>query len=223
MAEESQIVLVDQIEPLILEIRGQKVLLDRDLAALYGVPTKRLNEQVRRNRERFPEDFMLQLTKEEAESLRSQNATASKRNVRYQPYAFTEHGTIMAAMLLNSPRAVEVSVFVVRAFVKLRRFVLAHKELAAKLDQLEKKVGGHDDAIRQLMAAIRQLMAPPQPSPKHGRIGFRAPVPEEERTEEGKVRNRVSFAIFSEAKGQLERFRSLRRHMAPYCSRLVGQ
>ena len=121
MAEE--IVLVDQIEPLIVTIRGHNVLLDQDLAALYGVPTKRLNEQVRRNRERFPGDFMFQLTDDEIELMRSQNATASKRNIRYRPYAFTEHGAIMAANVLNSPRAVEVAVFVVRAFVKLRQLM----------------------------------------------------------------------------------------------------
>jgi hypothetical protein len=185
MAEEGKIVLVDQIEPLIREIRGQKVLLDSDLALLYGVPTKRLNEQVRRNRERFPEDFLLQLTKEEAESLRSQIATLKAgrgQHRKYLPYAFTEHGTMMAAMLLNSPRAVEVSVFVVRAFVKLRRLALAHKELANKLDQLEKKVAGHDDAIRQLVAAIRQLMTPPAAPPRAGRIGFRSPEPKKGET-----------------------------------------
>src|ERR1700726_393864 len=128
MAVQGKIVLVDQIEPLILEIRGQKVLLDSHLAALYGVPTKRLNEQLRRNRERFPEDFLFQLSKEEFENWRAQIAPstpAAKMGLRRRPYAFTEHGTMMAAMLLNSPRAVEVSVFVVRAFVKLRRLVLA--------------------------------------------------------------------------------------------------
>jgi ORF6N domain len=173
MADEGKIILVDQIEPLILEIRGQKVLLDSDLSALYDVSTKALNQAVKRNRDRFPADFMFQLTAEEGWNMRSQIVTASKRNVRYQPYAFTEHGTMMAAMILNSPRAVEVSVFVVRAFVKLRQLALSHKELAAKLDQLEKKVVGHDDAIRQLVAAIRQLMTPPAPAPKPGRIGFR--------------------------------------------------
>jgi hypothetical protein len=111
--------------------------------------------------------------------MRSQFVTASKRNVRHQPYTFSEHGTMMAAMILNSPRAVEVSVFVVRAFVKLRQFVLAHKELAGKLDQLEKKVLGHDDAIRQLVAAIRQLMTPPTAPPRPGRIGFHASQPKE--------------------------------------------
>jgi ORF6N domain len=183
MAKEGKIVLVDQIETLILEIRGQKVLLNSDLAALYGVPTKRLNEQVRRNRQRFPEDFLFQLTAaEKAEVVANCDHLAKLKFSPQLPYAFTEHGTMMAAMILNSPRAVEVSVFVVRAFVKLRQFVLAHKELAGKLDQLEKKVGGHDDAIRQLLAAIRQLMAPPAAPPRAGRIGFRAPAPKEKET-----------------------------------------
>jgi hypothetical protein len=176
MADEGEIILVDQIEPLILEIRGRKVLLDSDLAALYGVLTKRLNEQVRRNGERFPDDFMFQLTAtEKAEVVANCDHLAKLKFSPKQPYTFTEHGTMMAAMILNSPRAVEVSVFVVRAFVKLRQLVLTHKELAGKLDQLEKKVAGHDDAIRQLVAAIRQLMTPPAPSPKSGHIGFRAP------------------------------------------------
>jgi hypothetical protein len=114
MPSESSIILVDQIEPLILDFRNAKVILDRDLAHLYGVPTKRLNEQVRRNRERFPADFLFQLSLEEADSLRSQNATSKpgRSGRRYRPYAFAEHGAIMAATVLNSPRAVEVSVFV---------------------------------------------------------------------------------------------------------------
>jgi hypothetical protein len=167
------LILVDRIEPLIQTIRGQKVLLDGDLAKLYGVPTKRLNEQVRRNRERFPEDFMFQLSKEDVENMRSQIATSSPTHGgrRYRPYAFTEHGAIMAATILSSPRAVEVSVYVVRAFVKLRQFAAAHKDLAAKLDQLERKVIGHDESIRELVAAIRMLMAPP-PEPKRRKIGF---------------------------------------------------
>jgi hypothetical protein len=150
------IIVVDQIEPLIVTIRGQKVMLDRDLACLYGVPTKRLNEQVRRNRQRFPEDFVFQLTKVEADYWRSQIATsnpAAKMGLRHRPYAFTEHGAIMAANVLNSPRAVEVGVYVVRAFVKLRQFITTHKELARKLAQLEAKVDTHDDAIRQLIQA----------------------------------------------------------------------
>ena len=172
MTDETKLILVDQIEPLIREIRGQKVILDSDWAALYGVPTKRLNEQVRRNLARFPDDFLFRLTSDEVESLRSQIATSNvgRGGRRYLPYAFTEHGAFMAASVLNSPRAVEVSVFVVRAFVKLRQLVLAHKELAGKLDQLERKVGSHDEAIKQLVAAIRQLMAPPDPPKKE--MGF---------------------------------------------------
>jgi hypothetical protein len=167
-------VLIDQIEPLILTIRDQKVLLDRDLAVLYGVPTKRLNEQVQRNAKRFPQDFMFRLTQSEWQALRSQIATLKSgrgQHPKYPPYAFTEHGAIMAATILNSPRAVEVSVYVVRAFVKLREIVRTHKELAHKLDQLENKVAGHDDSIRQLVGAIRQLMAPP-PETKRRKIGF---------------------------------------------------
>ncbi len=173
MTDETKLILVDQIEPLIHEIRGQKVMLDRDLAALYGVPTKRLNEQVQRNIARFPDDILFRLTTEEAKSLRSQIATSkiSRGGRRYLPFAFTEHGAYMAASLLNSPRAVEISVFVVRAFAKLRQLVLAHKDLAGKLDQLERKVGGHDEAIKQLVAAIRRLMAP-APSPSKNQLAF---------------------------------------------------
>lgn len=170
MTDETKLILVDQIEPLIREVRGQKVMLDSDLAALYGVPTKVLNQAVRRNIDRFPEDFLFQLTSEEVAGMRSQIVTASKRNIRFQPHGFTEHGVVMAASVLNSPRAVEISVFVVRAFVKLRQLVLAHKDLAGKLDQLERKVGSHDEAIKQLVAAIRQLMAPPDPPKKE--MGF---------------------------------------------------
>ena len=173
MTDDTKLILVDQIEPLIREIRGHKVMLDSDLAALYGVPTKRLNEQVQRNLTRFPDDFMFRLTSDEAESLRSQIATLKSgrgQHRKYLPYAFTEHGAFMAASVLNSARAVEVSVFVVRAFVKLRQLVLAHKDLAGKLDQLERKVGGHDEAIKQLVAAIRQLMTPPDPPKKE--MGF---------------------------------------------------
>jgi hypothetical protein len=183
--KQQSLVLVEQIEPLILTIREHKVLLDSDLAALYGVSTKAFNQAVKRNEERFPPDFMFRLTAAEAEPMRSQIVTASgepasirsriaaasKRNVRYQPYAFTEHGAIMAATILNSPRAVDVSVFVVRAFVKLRELARAHKELAVKLDELERKVAGHDEAIRSLVGAIRQLMSPSEPTPRR-RIGF---------------------------------------------------
>jgi hypothetical protein len=171
------VVLVDQIEPLILTIREQKVLLDRDLAALYGVTTKRLNEQMRRNRERFPEDFVFQMTSDEFQLLRSQNATSKpgRGGLRYRPYAYTEHGAIMAASILSSTQAVEVSVYVVRAFIKLRRWVAEHKDLAVKLSELERRVDGHDESIRQLVAAIRQLMTPPPDTKTKRRIGFIQP------------------------------------------------
>jgi hypothetical protein len=163
----------------ILVLRGQRVLLDTELADLYGVTTKRFNEQVRRNRERFPTDFMFQLTAEEAEALRSQIATskaAGRGGRRYLPYAFTEHGAIMAATVLNSPRAVEMSVYVVRAFVKLRELLVSNKELARRLDELEarieKKLATHDHAIAAILSAIRQLMNPPPP--KRRPIGFTA-------------------------------------------------
>lgn len=173
MTDETKLILVDQIEPLIHEIRGQKVSLDSDLAKLYGVETKALKRTVKRNIERFPSDFLHQLTADEFDSLRYQFGTLKSgrgQHRKFLPFAFTEHGAFMAAGLLNSPRAVEVSVFVVRAFVKLRQLVLAHKDLAGKLDQLERKVGSHDEAIKQLVAAIRQLMAPPDPPKKE--LGF---------------------------------------------------
>jgi ORF6N domain-containing protein len=157
-------------------------MLDADLAALYGVTTKRLNEQVMRNLGRFPSDFIFQLTNHEVAILRSQFATSSSdaRRLawggrRYPPHAFTEHGALMAAMVLNSPRATEVSVYVVRAFVELRDTVVAHKELAKRLDELEsrleRKLSTHDQAIAGILDAIRQLMVPPEPAKKR-RIGF---------------------------------------------------
>jgi len=156
------LVPVEDVEQRILELRGTKVILDSDLAELYGVETKRLNEQVKRNSERFPSDFVFQLTQEEFENLRSQSATSSRAHGgrRTPPYAFTEHGAIMAANVLNSQCAIEMSVFVVRAFVRLRGMLATHKELARKLDELEHKVGEHDEAIRALVTAIRELMSP---------------------------------------------------------------
>lgn len=155
-------------------IRGQKVMIDSDLSELYEVPTKRFNEQVKRNTKRFPADFMFQLTEDEFADLRSQIATSNTEHGgrRYLPYVFTEHGAIMAATILNSPRAVEMSIFVVRAFVQLREMLSTNKELAAKLDALERNVGSHDQAIAGLIDAIRQLMTPPE-TKKRG-IGFLA-------------------------------------------------
>ena len=147
-------------------------MLDADLAWLYGVSTKRLNEQVKRNRNRFPSDFMFQLNSAESESLRSQFATSKtgRGGRRYLPFAFTEHGAIMLAAVLNTPRAIEVSVFLVRAFVRLREILATHRSLANKLVELERRIETHDEAIRSLVSAIHQLMAVPERPPK--KIGF---------------------------------------------------
>ena len=173
MPRDETVVPLAEIERRILTVRGQKIMLDSDLAHLYGVPTKRLNEQVRRNLGRFPPDFMLQLTAEEASTLRSQIATSKpgRGGRRYLPYAFTEYGAIMLANVLNTPRAAEVSVYVVRAFVRLRQLAGTNAAMAEKLAELDRRVMGHDEAIRSLVRTIRQLMAPPEPRPK--RIGFR--------------------------------------------------
>ena len=170
--------LVVPVESRIFVQRGQKVILDSDLAELYGVPVKRLNEQVKRNRERFPQDFMFQLSAEEEQSLRSQNATSKRGGRRYLPYAFTEHGAIMAATVLNSERAVEMSVFVVRAFVRLREVLATNQQLAGKIDELERRLDTHDASIQELIEAIRELM---EPAPASGRpIGFQLPAGQKE-------------------------------------------
>ncbi len=166
---------IEEIAQRIMIVRGKRVLLDVDLAAFYGVATKRFNEQVKRNRARFPEDFMFQLNEVEFANLRSQFATSSLNGGshggrRYAPFAFTEHGAIMASMVLNSARATEVSVHVVRAFIELRNLVAGNKELASKLKRLERKVDSHDQAITGLIDSMRQLLAPPDP--KKRSIGF---------------------------------------------------
>jgi hypothetical protein len=166
---------IEHITQSIVVVRGQKVLLDSALAGLYGVGTKRLNEQVKRNLARFPKDFLFGLTPDEIDTLnRSHFATGSQkhRDPRFPPYAFTEHGAIMAATVLNSRRAVEMSVYVVRAFVKLREVIATNRELGHKLAQLERKLETHDEAILEILAAIRELMSPPQPE-RRG-IGFTA-------------------------------------------------
>ena len=145
---------------------GEKIMLDADLAELYGVEIRALNQAVKRNEERFPQDFMFQLTADEYESLRSQVVTLKTgrgQHRKYLPYAFTEHGALMLGNVLKSERAVEVSLMVVRAFVCLRELVAGNKELAQKLNQLERKVGAHDHAIAELISAIRQLMTPSEP------------------------------------------------------------
>lgn len=163
----------ERIEKAILLIRGQKVMLDEDLAAVYGVTTKRLNEQVRRNKDRFPEDFMFQLTKAEHDALRSQIATSKvgRGGRRYRPYAFTEHGAVMLASVLNTSIAVQASIHVVRAFIRLREMLAGNAELARKLDQLERKYAQHDVQIQAIFDAIRKLMAPPKQ--KREPIGFK--------------------------------------------------
>jgi hypothetical protein len=169
---QNEIVPIMQIESRILEIRGHKVMIDADLADIYGVPTKALNQAVKRNLERFPRDFMFQLTKSEKEEVVTNCDHLSK--LKYSPglpYVFTEHGTIMAANVLNSPRAVEVSVYVVRAFVRLREMIASNKELAKKLDELEKKYDKHDKQFMVVFDAIRSLMA--QPELKKRKIGFK--------------------------------------------------
>jgi len=161
------VVPVERITQAILVLRGKRVLLDAELAALYGVTTKALNQAVKRNAARFPTDFMFRLTSEEEESLRSQTVTLKSgrgQHRKYAPYAFTEHGAIMAATVLNSSRAVEMSIYVVRAFVQLRELLASNAELARRLDELEarieKKLTGHDQAIAAMLSAIRELTTP---------------------------------------------------------------
>ena len=167
---------VESIVSRIFLIRGQKVMLDSDLASLFGVPTKRFNEQIKRNHSRFPSDFMFQVTQEEFDSLKSQIATsnAGRGGRRSLPFVFTEHGAIMAATVLNSAKAIEMSVFVVRTFVHLRRMLMAHKELAEKLNALERTVSTHDQALAGLINALRELMQ--APNPQNRPIGFTADI-----------------------------------------------
>ena len=150
------------------------MILDADLARIYCVPTKRMNEQVRRNAERFPPDFLFRLTANEADSLRSQIATLKSgrgQHRKYLPNAFTEHGAIMAANVLNSPRSVEMSIYVIRAFIKMRAVLAGQADLARRLAEIEKSLIGHDAALRDLYSKIRPLLLPP-PEPKRREIGF---------------------------------------------------
>ncbi|OGW56323.1 MAG: DNA-binding protein [Nitrospirae bacterium RBG_16_43_8] len=160
---------VEMIERKILMIHSHKVMLDSDLAELYEVPTRRLNEQVKRNITRFPSDFMFQLTDKEADNLRSQIATSSSAHGgrRYLPFVFTEQGVAMLSSVLNSERAVQVNIAIMRAFVKLRKLMATHKDLARKLVEMEKK---YDSQFKVVFDAIRQLMTPPEP--KKRKIGF---------------------------------------------------
>ena len=160
------------IESKIMIIRGEKVMLDNDLAFLYGVSTKRLNEQVRRNRSRFPEDFMFKLNKrEKTEVVANCDHLARLKYSPVLPNAFTEHGAIMAASVLNTRRAVEMSLMVVRTFVSLRNLLSTHKELAQQLKELERRIQKHDIEIQTIFEAIRKLMEPPPEKPRP-KIGF---------------------------------------------------
>ena len=170
------VVANESIVERIVVLRGQKVLLDADLARLYGVQTKVLLQAVRRNVDRFPDDFMFQLSGEEHELLRSHFVTSKtdgerRGGRRYAPYAFTEQGVAMLSSVLNSPQAIRVNIAIMRAFVKLRQALATNAELAAKFDELARKVASHDQAIAGLIETIRALMAPP-PAPRKRPIGF---------------------------------------------------
>jgi hypothetical protein len=168
-----QLVPVEFIERKIYLIRGCKVMLDSDLAELYEVPTKRLNEAVRRNLGRFPPDFMFQLNEEELENLRSQIATSSAGHggSRYRPYAFTEHGVAMLSSVLTSQRAIALNILIIRAFVRLREYLATHKDLARKLEDVERTQHEHSAHIEQIYGYIQRLIEPPPDSSKR-RIGF---------------------------------------------------
>lgn len=168
MTEKKLLIPVERPEYSILLIRGQRVMLGNDLAVLFGVTTRRLNEQVRRNKDRFPHDFMFQLTQQEKNKVVANcDHLSNLRFTQSLPYAFTEHGALMLANVLNSPEAVRASIQVVRAFIRLRKLLASHEDLARKVEVLEKK---YDAQFRVVFDAIRQLMAPPKP--KKNQIGF---------------------------------------------------
>jgi len=169
------IVAARKMDSRILVLRGHRVILDTDLAELYGVQVRHLNQQVKRNAKRFPPAFRFQLSAQEFKILRSQNVISSDGHggARYRPFAFTEHGAIMAATVLNSERAIEMSVFVVLAFVRMRRAIAANRQVLAKLAEVERRLETHDADIQDLMDAIRELINPPDPPRR--RIGFETP------------------------------------------------
>ncbi len=170
---ETALVTIDIIERKIYVVREQKVMLDSDLATLYGVETRVLNQAIKRNIERFPEDFMFQLTVEEFENLKSQFVTSSLGNYggrRKLPYVFTEQGVAMLSSVLNSERAVQVNIGIMRAFVNMRKMFLSNEEVSRKIAEIENKLGGHDEHFKKVFTAIRLLMNPPDKSDKE--IGF---------------------------------------------------
>jgi|SRR5579859_3388798 len=171
----SAIVVAKKVDSKILTLRGQRVILDSDLAQLYDVEVRHLNQQVKRNAKRFPQDFRFQLSAHELKLLRSQNviSTSTHGGARYLPYAFTEHGVVMAATVLNSERAIEMSIFLVQAFVRMRRALSTNRQVLAKLAEVERRLESHDSDIQALMEAIRELIDPP--APPRRQIGFEAP------------------------------------------------
>lgn len=154
-------------------VRGQKIMIDRDLAELYGVETKVLKQAVRRNIERFPEDFMFEMEKTELENWRSQNVTSKedRQGLRYAPFCFTEQGVTMLSCILNSQRAIAVNIQIIRIFTRMREMLLTHKDILLKLEQLEKKVTGHDEDIRLIFQYLKELLSPP--THPRAKIGFR--------------------------------------------------
>ena len=172
MGDKKALVPVETVVSKILFLRGEKVLLDRDLAELYGVETKQLKRAVRRNLPRFPSDFMFELTREEYNSLRSQFGTLNRgAHSKYLPMAFTEQGVAMLSSVLNSERAIEMNIAIMRAFVHLRRMIASHEELGHKLVELEERLEKHDEDIGLIFNVIRELMTPPEKPPK--KIGFK--------------------------------------------------
>jgi ORF6N domain len=172
MNKSKSVIPLGEIENRILFIRGEKVIIDADLAEVYGVSTKRLNEQVKRNINRFPEDFMFQLTlNEKVEVVANCDHLGKLKYSKTLPYAFTEHGAIMAAGVLNTRRAIEISVFVVRAFIKLRQFIAGNKELLQEIGRIEQRLTDHDEQIEELIDVVKQLLNP-RPSSNRRRIGF---------------------------------------------------
>ena len=172
---ETAVVVARKVDSKIFVLRGQRVILDTDLAELYGVQVRHLNQQAKRNAKRFPPAFRFQLSAREMAILKSQNVISSKGHggARYRPYAFTEHGVIMAATVLSSERAIEMSVFVVLAFVRMRRAIVGNRHILTKLAELEHRLESHDADIQDLMNAIRELMTPEEPNRR--RIGFETP------------------------------------------------
>lgn len=167
---------VEKIEKSMFMIRGQRVMLDADLAGLYGVETRMLKQAVRRNRKRFPDDFMFELTQDETRSLRSQNVILKRGQYsKYLPFAFTEQGVAMLSSVLHSDRAIEVNIAIMRVFVRIREMMVAHKELAFKLGELEGRIQEHDEHILAIFEAIRRLMTAPEKTKK--RIGFEVREP----------------------------------------------